>query len=66
MCGQCFVFHMWLLGSNIAIIIKNVCTRHVVSVVCSVSWWRDFNIVIGLYVLDMWSLLCVPYVGDGI
>ena len=21
------------------------------------------NIVIGLYVLDMWSVLCVPYVG---
>ena len=24
------------------------------------------NIVIGLYVLDMWSVLCVPYVGVGI
>ena len=35
-CGQCFVFHMWLLGSNIAIIIRNVRTGHVVSVVCSV------------------------------
>ena len=38
---QCFVFHMWLLGSNIAIIIRTVCTRHVVSVVCSVTWWWD-------------------------
>ena len=28
---------------------------------CSVS-----NIVIGLYVLDMWSVLCVLYVGGGI
>ena len=40
-CGQCFVFHMWLLGSNIAIIIRSVRTGHVVSVVCSVSWWWD-------------------------
>ena len=24
------------------------------------------NIVIGLYVLDKWSVLCVPYVGDWI
>ena len=28
--------NMWLLGSNIAIIIRNVHTGHVVSVVCSV------------------------------
>ena len=38
-CGQCCVFRIWMLGSNI---------------------------VIGLYVLDMWSMLCVPYVGVGI
>ena len=38
-CGQCCVFHMWVLASNIAV---------------------------GVYVLDMWSLLCVRYVGDGI
>ena len=24
------------------------------------------KIVIGLYVLDMWSVLCVPYVGVGV
>ena len=24
-----------------------------------------YNIAIGLYVLDMWSVLCVPYVGGG-
>ena len=24
------------------------------------------NIAIGLYVLDMWSVLCVPYVGVSI
>ena len=24
------------------------------------------NIAIGLYVLDMWSVLCVPYVGCGV
>ena len=29
-CGQCCVFHMWVLGSNIAIIIRNVRTGHVV------------------------------------
>ena len=25
-------------------------------------WVVGSNIVIGLYVLDMWSVLCVPYV----
>ena len=25
----------------------------------------ESNIVIGLYVLDMWSVLCVMYVGGG-
>ena len=24
------------------------------------------KIVIGLYILDMWSVLCVPYVGGGV
>ena len=38
-CGQCCVFSMWVVGSNI---------------------------VIGLYALDMWSVLCVLYVGGGI
>ena len=38
-CGQCCVFHMWVVGSKI---------------------------VIGLYVPDMWSVLCVPYVGGGV
>ena len=33
-CGQCFVFHMWLLGSNIVIIIRSVRTGHVWSVLC--------------------------------
>ena len=42
-----------------------------VSVVCSVcGWWGSdrtvgSKIVIGLYVLDMWSVLCVLYVGGG-
>ena len=62
-CGQCFVFHMWMLGSNIAIIIRTVCTGHVVSVVCSVCGWWDKNIVIGLYVLAMWLVLFLMYVG---
>ena len=26
----------------------------------------ESNIVIGVYVLDMWSVLCVPYVGGGV
>ena len=29
-------------------------------------WVVGSKIVIGLYVLDMWSVLCVPYVGGGI
>ena len=36
---QCYVFSMWVVGSNI---------------------------VIGLYSLDIWSVLCVLYVGGGI
>ena len=34
-----------------------------VSVVCYVSLWWESNIVIGLYILDMWSVLFVMYVG---
>ena len=26
----------------------------------------ESNIVIGLYILDMWSVLCVLYVGGGV
>ena len=26
----------------------------------------ESNIVIGVYVLDMWSVLCVSYVGGGV
>ena len=52
---------MRLLGSNIAIIIRTVCTGHVVSVVC--MWVGCSNIVIGISVLDMWSVLFVMYVG---
>ena len=29
------------------------------------GWWGP-KIVIGLYILDMWSVLCVPYVGGGV
>ena len=29
-------------------------------------WMLGSNIVIELYVLDMWSVLCVPYVGVGV
>ena len=38
-CGQCCVFRMCMVESNI---------------------------LIGLYVLDMWSVSCVMYVGGGI
>ena len=35
------VFHMWVVGSSIAIIIRTVRTGHVVSVVCFICWcWR--------------------------
>ena len=30
------------------------------------KWVAGSNIVIGRYVLDTWSVLCVPYVGVGI
>ena len=30
------------------------------------KWVLGSNIAIGLYVLDMWSELCVPYLGGGI
>ena len=29
-------------------------------------WVLVSNIAINVYVLDMWSVLCVPYVGVGI
>ncbi|KAK2178640.1 hypothetical protein NP493_537g02062 [Ridgeia piscesae] len=29
-------------------------------------WDVCSNIVIGLSILDMWSVLCVPYLGGGI
>ena len=58
---------MWLLGSNIAICHsdRTVLTGHVVSVVCFVCGCCS-NIVIGLSILDMWSVFCVPYVAVGI
>ena len=53
-------------------------TGHVVDIVIVLDvlvMWSVFlsdmlvvgsNIAIGLYLLDMWSLLCVPYVGVGV
>ena len=29
-------------------------------------WMVGSKIVIGLYILDMWSVLYVPYVGSGV
>ena len=53
-----------MVGSKI--VIGLYITGHVVSVVCSVCGWWGLNIVIGVYVLDMWSVLCVLYVGGGV
>ena len=44
---------------------RTVLTGHVVSVVCFVCGCCS-NIVIGLSILDMWSVFCVPYVAVGI
>ena len=64
---------MCVVGSNIVIIIKTVCTGHKDCMYrtcdqCCVFCMRVVrsNRVIGLYILDMWSVLCVPYVGGGI
>ena len=38
-CGQCCVFCMWVVGSNIAI--WSVCAGHMVSAVCSLCGWWD-------------------------
>ena len=57
---------MWVVGSNIAIIVRNVRTGHVVNCMAFHIWVVGFSIVIGLDILDMWSVLCVPYVGGGI
>ena len=62
-CGQCCVFHMWVLASNIAI---GLYVLGMWSVLCVPYVGVGSNIAIGLYALDMWSLLCVLYVGDGI
>ena len=42
-----------------------VLTGHVVSAVFCM-WVVGSTIVMGLYVLDMWSVLCVLYVGGGV
>ena len=53
-------FDIWLLESKIAIVLYvwtcGQCFLSDMQVVGS-------NIAIGLYVLDMWSVLCVTYVG---
>ena len=56
-------FDIWVLGSKIAIVLYNwTCGQ------CCLSDMQvvGSNIAIRLYVLDMWSVLCVPYVGVGI
>ena len=61
--GQCCVFSMWVLGSNI---VKD-CTHWTYGQCCvfSMGVVRS-NIAIGVYSLDMWSVLCVIYVSGGI
>ena len=54
------------LGGGILYSDRTIRTGQVVSAVCSVCWVVVSNIVIGLYVLDKWSVLCVLYVGGGI
>ena len=53
---------MWVVGSNIAIIIRNVRTGHVVSGMLLDAnthiWMVGFSIVIGMDILDMRSVLC--------
>ena len=45
----------------------NDCTYRTCGQYCVLYIWvLGSNIVTGLYVLDMWSVLCVPYVGVGI
>ena len=39
---------------------------HVVRALCSIIWVVGSNIAVGLCVMDMWSMLCVLYVGGGI
>ena len=61
-CGQCCVFCMWLLKSNIAIIIRT--TDWTCSECCVFHMWVVWSkIVIGVYVLDRWSVLFVMYDG---
>ena len=54
---------MCVVESNIVIGVTywtcGQCCLLCMRVVCS-------NIVVGLYILDMWSVLCVPYVCGGI
>ena len=62
-CGQCCVFHMWVVWYKIVTGLTywtcgQCCVFHM--------WVVGSKIVIGLYVPDMWSVLFVPYVGDGV
>ena len=64
-CGQCCVFRMWVVGSNIVIGLYVLDMWSVLFVIWTM-WVLCSNIVIGLNVLDMWSVFCVPYVAVGI
>ena len=59
-CGQCCLFCMWVVCSNIMIGLS-IWTCGQCCFLC--MWDVCSNIVIGLYALDMWSVLFVMYVG---
>ena len=54
------MFHIWVLGSNIAIglYVLDMCL-----VLCVPYVGVGSSTAIGLYVVDLWCVLCVPYVG---
>ena len=59
-CGQCCLSHVQVVRSNIAIGLTywtcgQCCVFH--------TWVLASNIAIRVYVLDIWSVLCVMYVG---
>ena len=62
--GQCCVFSMWVVGPEYSdrTVLYWTCGQ-----CCVFSMWVvGSKIVIGLYILDMWSVLCVLYVGGGV
>ena len=61
--GQCCVFSMWVVGSNIEI---GHSTDHMSSAVCISMWVVGSNIVIDVLTGHMVSAVSYLYVGGGI